>query len=72
MLVGQAEKGKDPYDYLHRFFEPEAVRVILRHPRHTKEQVDFMIALKSGELDWDNELRQMMYSVFGVADTLSD
>ncbi len=72
ILVGQAEKGKDPYDYLHRFFEPEAVREILRHPRHSKEQVDFMIGLKSGELDWDNELRRMMYRVFGVADTLSD
>ena len=72
VLVGQVWKGKDPYDHLHRFFEPEALREILRYPRHSKEQVDFMIALKSAELDWDDELRQMMYRVFGVAHNSSE
>ena len=71
VLMGQVWKGKDPYDQLHRFFEPEALREILRHPRHSKEQVDFMIALKSGELEWDDELRQMMYQAFGVVGDLS-
>ena len=67
VLVGQVWKGKDPYDQLHRYFEPKTLREVLRYPRHSKEQVDFMIALPSGELDWDDELRQMMYRVFGVA-----
>ena len=69
ILVGQAGKGKDPYDHLHCYFEPEELREILRHTRHSKEQVDFMIALKSAEIDWDHELRQMLYQVFGVGCT---
>ena len=67
ILVGQIGKGKDPFDHLHRFFEPEVLREILRHPRNSKEQVDFIIALKSGEIDWDDELREVMYRAFGVA-----
>lgn len=66
ILVGQIGKGKDPYDHLHRFFEPEALREILRYPRHSKEQVDFMINLKSDEIDFDLELRKMLYDLFGV------
>ena len=66
ILVGQIGKGKDPYDHLHRYFKPEELREILRYPRHSKEQVDFIIALKSTEMDWDPELRQMLYQAFGV------
>lgn len=66
ILVGQLSEGKDPYSQLYRFFKPEALRQILRHPTHSKEQVDFMIALKSDEIDWDDELRRMLYQVFGV------
>ena len=66
VLIGQIWNGKDPYGQLFRFFEPEVLREILRYPRHSKEQVDFMIALKSGEIDCDDELRQMLYRVFGV------
>ena len=66
ILVGQVGKGKDPYDHLHRFFEPEVLREILRHPRNSKEQVDFIIALKSGEFDWDDGLREMIYRAFRV------
>ena len=66
VLVGQIGKGKNPYDHLHRFFEPDALREILRYPRHSKEQVDFMINLKSAEIDFDLELRKMLYDSFGV------
>ena len=66
VLVGQVWDGKDPYRQLHRFFEPEVLREILRYPQHSKEQVDFMIALKSTEIDCDDELRQTLYRVFGV------
>ena len=66
ILIGQVSHGKNPYDQLHQFFDPRAVREILRYPRHSKEQVDFMIALKSVDIDCDDELRQTLYRVFGV------
>lgn len=51
VLVEQAAKGKDPYEYLHWFFDQETVRKILSFPHHSKEQVDFMITLKSTGVD---------------------
>ena len=66
ILVGQMATGKNPYDYLHKFFDPETLREILRHPPHNQEQVDFIMALKAAEIDWDDELRNMMYRSFGV------
>ena len=67
ILIGQMASGKNPYDYLHKFFDPEALREILRRPSHSKEQVDFIMALKAVEVDWDDELRSMMYQMFAVA-----
>ena len=66
ILVRQIGKDKDPYEYLHLFFNPETVREILRFPRHSKEQVDFMVTLKTPDLDCDDELRRMLYLKFGV------
>ena len=66
LLIGQIWNGKDPYGELYRFFEPAVLREILRRPRHSKEQVDFLIATKSSEIDCDDELRQLLYRVFGV------
>ena len=66
ILVAQIGKGKDPYDYLHYYFDPEGVREILRLPKHSKEQVDFMIELKGAEIDCNEELRNKLYCVFGV------
>ena len=66
VMVGQMASGKDPYDYLHRFFDSETVREILRRPPHSKEQVDFIMALKAAEIDWDDDLRAMMYDIFEV------
>lgn len=71
IMIGQIGKNRDPYDYLHRFFEPETVREILRRPRHSKEQVDFIIALKAAEIDCDDELRHLLYEKFGVTDDSS-
>ena len=67
ILLRQVGKGKNPYDQLYRFFEPDVVREILRYPQHSKEQVDYLIALKSSEIDCDDELREMLYQAFGVA-----
>ena len=66
IMVGQIASGKNPYDYLHRFFDPETLREILRRPPHSKEQVDFIMALKAAEIDWDDDLRSMMYRMFRV------
>ena len=71
IAVEQTAKGKDPYEYLHWFFDEETVRSILRYPRYSKEQVDFMITLKSTRIDWDNNLRNIMYKVFGVKSDLA-
>lgn len=66
ITVGQIAKEKNPYDYLHRYFDPEPLREILRRPSNSKKQVDYIMALKDTEIDWDDELRRMMYRMFGV------
>lgn len=66
ITVSQVAGGKNPYDYLHIFFDPETQREILRYPLHSKEQVDFIMALKAAEIDWDDELRSTMYQIFRV------
>ena len=72
ILIRQIGKDKDPYEYLHRFFEPEIVREIFRLPRHSKEQVDFMINLKASEFDCDDELRRLLYDKFEVKDNIEN
>ena len=62
----QIGKGKDPYDYLHYYFDEEEIREIMRLPKHSKEQVDFMIGLKGAEIDCNEELRNKLYGVFEV------
>lgn len=66
LMIGQIGRGMNPYDYLHKYFEPEILREILRRPPHSKEQVDFMITLKAAEIDVDDELRSRLYRIFGV------
>ena len=67
VIVKQMASGKNPYDYLHKCFDPKTLREILRRPAHSKEQVDFIMDLQAVEIDWDHELRNMMYEKFGVA-----
>ena len=66
ILIMQVKEEGNPYSYLHKFFEPREVREILRKPNHSKEQVDYMISLKSVDLDFDEELRDSLYKIFGV------
>ena len=66
ILISQIGKGKDPYEYIHRHFDPKEHREILRRPKHSKEQVDFMIGLKGAEIDCDKDLRKMLYQMFEV------
>lgn len=66
VMASQIGKDKDPYDFLHRFFKPEEVREIMRKPKHSREQVDYIISLRSIETACDNELRNVLYKLFGV------
>ena len=66
ILLDSAATGRDPYDYLHRHFSPEETREILRRPKHSKEQVDFMLGLKAAEMDLDGDIKGRLYKVFGV------
>ena len=72
IMISQIGKGKDPYKYLHLFFDSETVREILRRPRYSKEQVDFIIALKAAELDCDDDLQHLLYEKFGVTVAADD
>jgi hypothetical protein len=67
LLQGRVAKGTDPYPHLHQFFPANVVREILRRPPHSAEQVDFIIALRAAETDCDDELRSLLYKLFGVA-----
>ena len=71
ILISQIGKEKNPYEYLHRFFDPETVREILRRPRHSKEQVDLILAIKSAEFDCNDDLRRLLYEKFQATDDSS-
>lgn len=66
ILISQIGKGKDPYEYLHRFFDPETVREIFRLPRNSREQVDFIINSMISEIDCDADLRDLLFDKFEV------
>lgn len=66
ILATQIGKGKNPYLYLHKFFSKNEVRQILRFPNHSKEQVDYIISLKSVDIECDDYLRFSLYDIFGV------
>ncbi len=66
VLASQIGKGKNPYNFLHRYFTPEEVREILRKPKHSQEQVDYIISLRSVETECDSDLRSKLYELFGV------
>ena len=63
---GIAEKGIDPYPHLHRFFDAETTRSILRYPPHSAEQVEYIIKLKEADTHCDDDLRLTLYKLFGV------
>jgi len=66
ILVSQIGKDKNPYDFLHRYFRPNEVREILRRPKHSQEQVDYIIYLRSVETECHDDLRRKLYELFGV------
>lgn len=66
LLVTQFSNGRNPYQFLHQFFSAQEVREILRRPNFSKEQVDFIITLKSTEVSCSDDLRQKLYALFSV------
>lgn len=66
ILVQQIGKERNPYLYLHKHFTREEVREILRIPNHSKEQVEYIISLRSVNIDCDDELRSSLYTLFNV------
>lgn len=66
ILVTQIAKGRDPYAYLHRFFSDRECRQIMRYPKHSKVQVDFIIKLKAANAACPDDLREKLYELFGV------
>ena len=67
VLNGLAEKGVSPYPHLHRFFDEETVRAIMRYPSHSAEQVEFIIKIKEADSHCDDDLRLTLYKLFGVS-----
>lgn len=67
-LSSFAKGGGDGYAHLHRFFDDHEVREILRRPRNSVEQVEFMISLRAADVECDTDLRYMLYEIFGVTD----
>jgi hypothetical protein len=68
VLHPHAKKGTDPYPHLHRWFDADELREIMRRPRHSAEQVELMIALKSPDVACGGELRALLYKLFNVTD----
>lgn len=66
VLNGIAEKSIDPYPHLHRFFDQETTRSIMRYPAHSAEQVEYIIKLKEADSHCDDDLRLILYKIFGV------
>lgn len=69
ILVTQIGKGRNPYDYLHRFFTASETRQIRRFPNHSKKQVDYIIALRLAETACDDDLRNALYAFFGATNS---
>lgn len=70
-LQSLLKKPGDPYRLLPYLFDDEEVREIMRRPKHSVEQVELMIALKSAKSDCDADLRSKLYEFFGVSPTPS-
>lgn len=66
-LSPHAEKGTDPYPHLPRFFSAAEVREIMRRPMHSADQVEYIIALRAAQTDYDDDLRAKLYKLFKVA-----
>lgn len=59
-------KKVNPYDQLHKYLLPHQLEAALKLPRHSKEQVDFIIAIADDHGACDDHLRSQVYQLFEV------
>lgn len=59
-------KKMDPYEHLHKYLLPVQLEAALKLPKHSKVQVDYIIALADEHGACDSELRSLVYRLFGV------
>lgn len=64
--------NRDPYRFLSMFFDDSQVRHIMRLPRNSREQVDYMLTLASHKFEIDEEARAKAYDLFDVPDPSDD
>ena len=62
----------DPYDHLHKYLLPHQVEAALKLPKHSKEQVEFLIAIVDEHGACDDELRSLVDQLFQVQSIRTD
>jgi len=58
----------DPFKYLDKYFSENEIRLIMKLPRNTKEQADFMIELGDKWGVCDDTTRETIYEILRVTD----
>jgi hypothetical protein len=68
LLIAQfVARNVDPYQHLHKFLLPDQVTEAMTLPLRSKMQVDFIIQAADEFDACDDELRSMVYRLFGVS-----
>jgi hypothetical protein len=60
-------KKLNPYEYLHKWFSESELKRIYSFPDHTKEQLEYMIALRDQFGFCDRHTRQELYKLFSIS-----
>jgi hypothetical protein len=66
ILLAQTSDATKPLQHARKYFDEKQMRKIMSYPPNSKEQVDYMILLKSSEIDCDEELKKLLYKLFKV------
>jgi hypothetical protein len=66
LLTQFLARNVDPYQHLHKFLSPDQVEEAMRLPLRSTIQVDFIIQAADEFDACDDELRSMVYRLFGV------
>ncbi len=66
LLSIAVEKGLDPYAYLERFLDTAQIHAVSNFPPQSRDQVDFIIQAVDEYGACDDELRALVYRLFGV------
>jgi hypothetical protein len=66
LLAELLKQEIDPYSYLERYLTPTEMEEARRFPKHSHEQVDFIITVVDKHSACDDELRSVVYRLFRV------